>query len=59
MFQTLGNDRYSLMGWSDGGITSMILAAAYPEVVDKMVVWGANAYLTSKDTKIYEGKPHW
>ncbi|CAH1779411.1 unnamed protein product [Owenia fusiformis] len=36
MLQTLGNKRYSLLGWSDGGITAMILAAKYPNNVNKL-----------------------
>ncbi|CAG2121518.1 unnamed protein product, partial [Medioppia subpectinata] len=42
-----GVDKYSLLGWSDGGITSLIIAAANPLSVQKLVVFGANAYLTA------------
>jgi len=44
------------MGWSDGGIAGMIAAARYPEIVDKLVIWGANAYITKTDMEGYEGK---
>lgn len=56
MFQNLGYEKYSLVGWSDGAITALIMAAAYPEVIDKIVVLAGNAYVTSKDIKLYEGK---
>jgi len=29
MMTTLGLDRFSVLGWSDGGITSLIVAAKY------------------------------
>lgn len=51
---SLGFHQYSILGWSDGGITAMILAAFYPEVVDKLVIWGSNSYLLPKEIKIYE-----
>lgn len=44
----------SLLGWSDGGITAIILAAKYPELVKKLVIWGANAYLTDLDIQRYK-----
>jgi valacyclovir hydrolase len=43
-----------MLGWSDGGITAMIAAAKYPEQIDKLVIWGANAYIIEQETKIYE-----
>ncbi|KAG7155098.1 Valacyclovir hydrolase-like [Homarus americanus] len=46
LMKTLKYDKYSLLGWSDGGISALILAAAYPQHVDKLVVWGANAYVS-------------
>ncbi|XP_060526702.1 valacyclovir hydrolase isoform X2 [Cylas formicarius] len=47
-------DKFSLLGWSDGGISSLILAAKYPKNVDKLVVWGANAYVVPKDIEAFE-----
>ena len=32
----------------------MILAAAHPQCVHRMVVWGANATVTAEDVKLYE-----
>jgi len=45
----LGYDKFSLLGWSDGGITAMIAAARYPDNMKKLVVWGANAYIAKSD----------
>ena len=56
MSQTLNFKKVSLLGWSDGGITALIAAARYPSYVSKMVVWGANAYVTEQDTEIYRGR---
>jgi len=53
-FKSLGHSKYSLLGWSSGGITAMILAAAHPQRVHRMVVWGANATVTAEDVKLYE-----
>lgn len=39
------------MGWSDGGITGLVLAATYPANVRKLVIWGASAYMTEQDIK--------
>ena len=52
--KSTGHSKYSLLGWSDGGITAMILAAAHPQCVHRMVVWGANATVTADDIKLYE-----
>ncbi|XP_075231355.1 serine hydrolase BPHL-like isoform X2 [Lycorma delicatula] len=55
LMKVLNFEKYSLLGWSDGGITAMILAAKYPKEVDKLIVWGANALVTVDDIKIYQG----
>ncbi|XP_045102573.1 valacyclovir hydrolase-like isoform X1 [Portunus trituberculatus] len=53
MMKILGYDKYALLGWSDGGITALMMAAAFPQQVSELVVWGANAYLTEKDIGLY------
>lgn len=47
-------DKYSLLGWSDGGITALIAASKAVEQVDKLIIWGSNAYVTEKDIELYE-----
>ncbi|XP_066254415.1 valacyclovir hydrolase [Euwallacea similis] len=51
--KSIGIAKYSLLGWSDGGISSLILTAKY-NTVEKLVVWGANAFVTSDDIALYE-----
>ncbi|XP_050349270.1 valacyclovir hydrolase-like [Nymphalis io] len=46
--------RFSLLGFSDGGITSLILAAKYPDAVNKLVVWGANSFILPKELESYK-----
>uniref|UniRef100_F7ECX5 AB hydrolase-1 domain-containing protein n=2 Tax=Callithrix jacchus TaxID=9483 RepID=F7ECX5_CALJA len=55
LMKALKFKKVSLLGWSDGGITALIAAAKYPSYIRKMVIWGANAYVTDEDSVIYEG----
>lgn len=52
--QNINQDRFSLVGWSDGGITAMIMAAMIPEKIRKLVVFGANAYVSPGELEVYE-----
>ncbi|RLU24479.1 hypothetical protein DMN91_002568 [Ooceraea biroi] len=54
LMKALGYSKFSLVGWSDGGITALVLAATYPESVRKMIVCAANAYIHPDETKAYE-----
>ncbi|XP_015430846.1 PREDICTED: valacyclovir hydrolase [Dufourea novaeangliae] len=54
LMKLLGYPRFSLVGWSDGGITSLMLAAMFPENVQKMVSVAANAYVTPEELEIYQ-----
>lgn len=54
LMKGLGYDKFSLIGWSDGGITSLILAATYPEAIRKMVAVAANAYIMPEEEEIYK-----
>ncbi|XP_067650974.1 valacyclovir hydrolase-like [Haliotis asinina] len=56
VMNTLGQKRFSVLGWSDGGITGLLIASQYPDLVQKLVVWGANACITPEDMKMYQGK---
>ncbi|XP_065483965.1 valacyclovir hydrolase isoform X1 [Caloenas nicobarica] len=55
LMQALKFKKFSLLGWSDGGITALIAAAKYPMLIHKLVVWGANASITQEDVRIYNG----
>nr|XP_031845339.1 valacyclovir hydrolase isoform X2 [Nomia melanderi] len=49
----LGYQKFSLIGWSDGGITSLILASKFPENVRKLVSVAANSYVTPEEVEFY------
>ncbi|NXR13848.1 BPHL hydrolase, partial [Semnornis frantzii] len=53
LMQALKFKKFSLLGWSDGGITALIAAARYPALIHKLVIWGANASVTQEDVRIY------
>uniref|UniRef100_A0A8C6S9A1 Biphenyl hydrolase like n=1 Tax=Neogobius melanostomus TaxID=47308 RepID=A0A8C6S9A1_9GOBI len=53
LMKTLGFSKFSLLGWSDGGITALIAAAANPNVIHRLVVWGANAFVSKQDLELY------
>lgn len=54
LMEKLDLPSYSILGWSDGGITGMIMSGLYPKAVEKLVVWGSNAYIIEQETTIYE-----
>ena len=54
LMEQLGPKPYSLLGWSDGGITAMMMAGMEPEAIDKLVIWGSNAYIIPDELKTYE-----
>lgn len=56
LMKKIGFDKFSILGWSDGGITGMILAAKYSDLIEKLVIWGSNAYIVEKEIQIYESK---
>lgn len=53
LMQALQFKKFSLLGWSDGGITALIAAGTYPSLINKLIVWGANAYVTEEDLQKY------
>ncbi|XP_077439508.1 valacyclovir hydrolase isoform X1 [Vanacampus margaritifer] len=56
LMKTLGFATFSLLGWSDGGITALIAAAKNPHLINKTLVWGSNAFVSQKDLDIYACK---
>lgn len=42
LIRYLGLPSVSIVGWSDGGVIGLHLAMHYPELVDKLVTFGAN-----------------
>ena len=45
---------FAVLGWSDGGASTTILAAPYPELVQSLVIWGSNAYVMKYDIELFE-----
>ena len=43
---------YSILGWSDGAKTGLLMAIKYPARVEKLVVWGGNAYVVPQEKRI-------
>lgn len=54
LMEALGIDKYSMLGWCNGGCTALIAASKAPERVEKVVVWSCNAYITGNDLDFYE-----
>ncbi|XP_059611408.1 valacyclovir hydrolase [Phlebotomus argentipes] len=54
LMEKLAFPTYSILGWSDGGITGLIQAAKHPGAVENLVIWGSNAYVDPKEVQIYE-----
>lgn len=52
LMKALGFSKFSMLGWSDGGITALIAAARNPSFINKMVVWGSNAFVSQQDLDI-------
>ncbi|XP_076111404.1 serine hydrolase BPHL-like [Mytilus galloprovincialis] len=55
LIRKLNIHKLSILGWSDGAITGLIMAARHPDIVNKLVIWGGNAYVTEKDIEAYRG----
>ncbi|XP_059058680.1 valacyclovir hydrolase-like [Achroia grisella] len=45
---------YSILGWCDGGIVSMILTSKHPEVTEKLVIWGSKAFILPHEIAVYD-----
>lgn len=56
LMENLGAQKYSILGWSDGGITAMIIAAKNQKSVEKLIFWGSNSYIVADELKIYESR---
>ncbi|GLH01627.1 Valacyclovir hydrolase, partial [Gryllus bimaculatus] len=54
LMQVLNIEKYSLLGWSNGGIASMIMAAKSPQNINKLVLWGSNSYFSEEEGEKYK-----
>lgn len=46
-------NKCSVLGWSDGGISGLIFSGKYQEAVEKLCVFGSNAFIVEEELKIY------
>ncbi|KAH8243605.1 hypothetical protein KR032_008762 [Drosophila birchii] len=51
LMRALDRPKFSILGWSDGGITALIVAGRHTEAVDRLAIWGAGAYLNADEVK--------
>ena len=54
LMKSLGFLEFSVLGWCDGGVSAICLAAQFPTAIRKLVVWGSRAYITEYDLKVSE-----
>ena len=53
LMDALGIEKFSVLGWSDGGVSGLILASSFPDSVRSLVIWGANAYVSKEDVACF------
>ena len=54
LMEALGHKEYNVVGWSDGSIAAVLLAAKQKAAVGKLVIFGGNAFFTKDDIDAYE-----
>ena len=54
IMSSLGFSKYSVLGWSDGGVAGIQLASKFPGSVMNLAIWGANAYVSKEDIQLFE-----
>ena len=52
LMAALGHTEYNVVGWSDGSIAAVLLAAKQKAAVGKLVIFGGNAYFTKEGAAI-------
>ena len=48
LMKSLAFLQFSVLGWCDGGVSAIFLAAQFPTAIRKLVVWGSRAYITCR-----------
>lgn len=54
LMKELGYEKYSVVGFSDGGRVALIMASQAPGVITKCVAWGCNAYITPQEKDVMD-----
>lgn len=54
LLQALRIDRYSLLGYCQGGCTALVAASKAADRVEKLVIWSCFAFVTDWDVEYHE-----
>uniref|UniRef100_A0A1I8PM72 AB hydrolase-1 domain-containing protein n=1 Tax=Stomoxys calcitrans TaxID=35570 RepID=A0A1I8PM72_STOCA len=54
LMKTLGRPKFSLVAWSAGTMSAMMAASRHPDNIEKLVMWGAAAYLAASEIEFYK-----
>lgn len=54
IMKELGHEKFHVIGWSDGANAAVLLAAAHPDLMRKLIIFGGNSYITEEDIEAYE-----
>lgn len=54
IMKSLGYEKYCVLGWCDGGIIAIYLAALFPDAVKGIALCGTRVYFTEREVEIAE-----
>jgi len=54
LMKELGHKKYSVMGWSGGGLSALLFATQNQDIIRKLIVWGVFAYVDKEDYEKFE-----
>uniref|UniRef100_A0A914W5R9 AB hydrolase-1 domain-containing protein n=1 Tax=Plectus sambesii TaxID=2011161 RepID=A0A914W5R9_9BILA len=54
LMKQLGLLPFSVLGWSEGGVTALHIAHKAPNTVSKVIIWGAPSYVTKEEVALSE-----
>jgi valacyclovir hydrolase len=54
LMSSLGYERFSIMGWSDGANVAVLMAVQAPARVRQLVLWGGNSFLSEEELKAFQ-----
>uniref|UniRef100_A0A1I8P236 AB hydrolase-1 domain-containing protein n=1 Tax=Stomoxys calcitrans TaxID=35570 RepID=A0A1I8P236_STOCA len=54
LMKALNINKFSLLAWSAGAISGMIAASRHQENIEKLIMWGGAAYLTTSEINFYK-----
>jgi len=54
LMSALGQDQFTVFGWSDGANIGTLMAIKAPHRVRKLVVWGGNSFLSAEEIAAFQ-----